>query len=89
MTDPMGKYWNQPKTEDILIDDTHAVVTADTFDQLANYSHSIPTGVYPGKMWKCAGKDGDIIFWWLRWYGISDKPNHCSFNERIILILRP
>lgn len=90
MTDPLGKHWKQPKTEDILIDDTHAVMGLDAFDALENYSHSQPSGVYPGKMWRGWGSDENGIFWWLRWYGFSEMgEGFCSNNQRRILILRP
>lgn len=64
ITDPMGKHWKQPKVEDILIDDTTAMMTQTTFNQLAEYSTSLPSGKYAGKMWKSRGTDG----WYLRWY---------------------
>ena len=51
MTDPMGRHWRQPPRERILIDDTHALMDLATFEQLSEYSCTIPTGVYPGKMW--------------------------------------
>lgn len=85
ITDPLGKNWKQPFTEDILIDDSHAVMTGDSFNLLATYSNSIPSGVYPGKMWKAITDDGRKF---LRWYGIvENKPNICSNNQREILIV--
>jgi hypothetical protein len=52
ITDPLGKYWEQPDRRQIQIVDGAACMTRKTFDQLAEYSGSVPTGVYPGKMWK-------------------------------------
>ncbi len=48
----MGRNWDQPPTSDILIDDEYALMTKATFDRLAEYSCSTPSGVYPGKMWR-------------------------------------
>lgn len=84
MTDPLGKHWNQPDQDSILIDDFHAVMDQRSFDTLSNYSSTIPSGVYDGKMWKClSAKDG----WLLGWYGPGKKENTCSINYRMILVL--
>lgn len=65
MTDPMGKYWRQPSLDEIVIDRTHAVMTQDTLQELADYSASLPSAVYQGKMWRrrCGAS------WYLCWYG--------------------
>ena len=79
----MGKYWEQPKREQIAVDDTHALMTDVEFKMLAVYSSSIPNGVYPGKMWKAfnGGK------WWLRWFGEHPTdPGLCTNNHREIII---
>lgn len=90
--DPMGKHWDQPPTSAILIDDKHAVMTDATFKSLCEYSGTIPTGVYAGKMWRrfhgkhdprCRPEDRK---WFLFWYGYCDDPNQCSINGREILI---
>lgn len=31
ITDPMGRYWDQPSRDEIIVDDTHAVMTVKTF----------------------------------------------------------
>lgn len=81
MVDPLGQHWNQPDRKRITIDDTHALMDEATLKSLAEYSTSMPSGVYVGKMWKArhAGK------WWLRWYGESTQPDCCSNNQREIL----
>lgn len=66
MSDPMGKYWTQPDRNNILIDDNHAVMSSHDFITLPEYSCSIPSGVYVGKMWKSNTRGGD---WFLKWYG--------------------
>lgn len=65
MTNPLGKYWEQPNRSEILIEDESAIMLNSTFEKLKNYSHSIPSGVYEGKMWKSIGKFGRPF---LRWY---------------------
>ena len=52
MTHPLSKYWDQPDKSDILIDDNNALMTHKTMKKLYNYSTSVPTGVYEGKMWR-------------------------------------
>jgi hypothetical protein len=97
MTDPLGKHWEQPSREEILVDDYHAVMTKKSFDQLKDYSQSQPTGVYEGKMWRrqqykevtlrevarhvATGK------WLLCWYGEHPNPGVVSNNYREILII--
>jgi hypothetical protein len=93
MTDPLGKYWDQPDRSAITIDDTHALMTTATFKKLGEYSASCPSGVYPGKMWsrhdglhddRCAEKDRR---WLLCWYDRSELgPDYCSTKFREILI---
>lgn len=83
MTNPLGKYWNQPKHEAILVDDTHAVMDEWAFNLLAEYSTTYPSGVYPGKMWKALSRGR----WVLRWYGIvAGNPEVCSNNQVEILV---
>jgi len=86
MTDPMGKHWEQPSASDIEIDDKYAMMTKEIFEQLKDYSCTMPTGVYPGKMWKRRMNYHDESKGWLLvWYGHCDKPNHCSKNFREII----
>jgi hypothetical protein len=93
ITDPLGAHWDQPPLSAITIDDTHALMTDCTFKALHEYSSTLPTGVYPGKMWRrhdgifdrqCAPADWQ---WLLCWYGESDKPDQCSINIRKVLIV--
>lgn len=94
ITDPLGAHWDQPKVSDIVVDDTHAIMTEDTFEALAEYSASCPSGVYPGKMWrrhdglfdrKCKVEDRK---WLLCWFGMDETwPRYCTNNYRIILIV--
>jgi len=83
MTNPLGRYWIQPAPQLILVDDTHAVMYEQTFLQLAEYSRSMPSGVYAGKMWKARTNSG---VWELRWYR-DHSDTECWIEGREILIL--
>lgn len=90
MTDPLGKYWDQPEREEILIDADVALMERSTFDKLHDYTRSHPTGCYPGKMWRAQygvnGRPG--TYWFLCWFGFSSKgEKFCSNNYREIVIL--
>lgn len=88
MTDPMGKHWDQPPREEILVDDRVAVMTEKTFRKLHEYSYSNPTGVYPGKMWcRLYRISPSQTGYLLCWYGVSSDPNMCTNNNRPILIV--
>jgi hypothetical protein len=78
MTHPLGSCWKQPDPESILIDDTHAVMTAAVYDQLLRYDGSMPTGVYDGKMWKSRNH--------LVWFGPGLNPLSCTINHREVLL---
>lgn len=74
--------WRQPDREQILIDDRHAVMSQRTFEQLLEYSATIPTGVYPGKYWR----RHDSGRWLFCWYGPLPDPSQCSINARELLL---
>lgn len=83
ITDPLGRSWTQPNHESIVVSDKLALMTQQEFDQLREYSGTIPSGVYPGKMWKAKLSDGT---WQLRWFGESGNPDLCTNNSREIFI---
>ncbi|MES2207317.1 MAG: hypothetical protein V4525_11070 [Pseudomonadota bacterium] len=84
MTDPLGKYWPQPEPSLMAVDATHAVMELTSFKMLSEYSASIPSGVYAGKMWKSTK---DKRRWFLRWYALDEgNTEFCSINTREILI---
>lgn len=93
MTDPLGAHWKQPAREEILTDGKNAVMTKATFAKLAEYSATVPSGVYPGKLWK--RHDGafdprcepSARRWLLVWFGVHSLPDRCSINWREILIV--
>ncbi len=96
ITEPLGRYWEQPDLSAILIDDEFALMSRKTFDALSEYSASRPSGVYPGKMWKRHDGAFDRNFlahggkpeWLLCWYGESEiGPGYCSNHGRKIILL--
>lgn len=81
MTDELGKHWKQPAREKLFISADIVYMSQASFDKLPEYSSSIPSGVYPGKMWKTeiydhAGRHPvPTGIWYLRWFGIVEgKP---------------
>lgn len=95
IVDSLGSGWPQPVTADIVLDDTHALMTRKTFDSLPEYSGTRPTGVYAGKMWKRHDGSFDRKFlaqggkpeWLLCWYGNSELADFCSNHSRKILLV--
>lgn len=75
---PLGGGWCQPSRVEILIDDSIALMTRDTRDQLHHYEHSLPTAVYAGKMWRCRE--------WLCWFGEGEE-GMCTVHHRRIIIV--
>lgn len=74
MTHPLSRHWDQPKSVEILLDDTHALMSKKTFLSLHEYSCSNPSGPRP------------MPVWMLRWYGPSADPDKCSVNSRIVIL---
>jgi hypothetical protein len=84
ITDPLGRGWRQPDSRQVLIDDNCAMMTEQLFKNLAEYSTSTPSGVYPGKMWK--SRRGNI--WYLRWFAADDgDPRGLPTPTREIVIV--
>lgn len=82
ITNPLGKVWKQPDTKNILISYKYAAMFESDFNKLLEYSSSIPSGVYIGKMWKM--KRGET--WYLAWFSECEDPNYVNNNYREILI---
>lgn len=86
ITDPIGRNWEQPHRRYIEVDSTHALMSEQTFKGLMEYSSSLPSGKYYGKMWRrCAGRDR----WYLGWYCEDSKgdPLYIGIEWREILIV--
>ncbi len=84
MTDPLSVYWDQPMACSILVDDTHVLMWESDFEKLKNYSTTVPTGAYEGKMWKRNQPLGGEK-WYLWWYTISDKQGYLDVKWREII----
>ncbi len=84
ITDRMGAYWDQPARKNIVINSDHAIMSAHSFNNLPEYSSSIPTGVYEGKMWKRQFKNGWDLYWF---YNTPGKDDLCSTDFREILLV--
>ena len=84
MTHELGRYWDAPNISEIEVDEESALMSESAFRKLKNYSSSIPSGVYEGKMWKCETKDG----WYLRWYqNIPNNDKDCAILSRKIILI--
>ncbi len=83
MTDKLGMSWDQPSRNDIAVDDECALMDESAYKALHEYSRSIPTGAYEGKMWKRIEAAGPLLMW----YGISEKPGMVSISSRPIIIV--
>lgn len=81
MTHPLSRHWIQPSVHNIEIDETHALMGEVSFKELKDYSASLPSGVYEGKMWKSKYRGS----WYLVWYGFAEG-DFCSNNFREILL---
>lgn len=82
ITDPLGRYWDQPSVAAIYVDDHHALMTKESFYGLCEYSTSIPTGKYPGKMWRARRTGG----WVLCWYEDGGEKGYLDIQIRPITV---
>lgn len=83
MTHELGKSWEQPNKDDILIVDDIAYIHYEEWDLLCEYNTSTPTGVYEGKMWKTNLPKGQK---WLRWYVNKDEQNCEIISKKVFLL---
>jgi hypothetical protein len=86
ITDPLGKYWDQPPAKEVLVDliNDVAIMTPETLQQLADYSHSTPTGVYIGKMWRSETRGGKHF---LHWFDHCEKPGYLTHHVKEIALI--
>ncbi|QEG09252.1 hypothetical protein HYP93_gp29 [Stenotrophomonas phage Pokken] len=80
------RLWGQPNRHDILVTDETATMPRLAFDVLREYSHSTPTAVADGKMWKLRFECYRTmeVTWYLRWYAITNK--QVTIHSRKIVI---
>lgn len=91
ITHPMGKHWDQPDPALMQFYADRVVMKEGVFLGLADYSCSIPSGVYDGKMWRrCQGAHTPLPKeqrrWFLCWFGPSDDPDKCSIHSLPLVI---
>jgi len=84
ITNSLGAHWDQPSLDEITVDGESALMSEAAWNKLLEYSMSIPSGVYAGKMWKGIYQNGRKC---LHWYSDSKKPEHCDINTRDALII--
>jgi len=82
ITDPLGKSWKQPHGSFIELDDSYSLMSDHTFKALKEYSTTIPTGIYDGKIWK-EFANGE---WYLVWFAPDKDPDKARIEKRKILI---
>lgn len=87
MTHPLSIYWDQPEVDNILIDSDCAMISEDDFKKLHEYSTSIPTGMYEGKMWKSKVVIKDEEMWYLCWYENDMIPERVHINSRKLVVI--
>jgi len=86
MDDPLGKHWDQPSDVRFApMDETHVILTPHQTRQLAHYNSSMPSGVYPGKVWG-RKEPGRYL---LAWYGPETPDHKCPIMFREILEVAP
>ena len=82
MDDPLGKYWRQPSDiQQAPMDNDHVLLTWRQISGLAEYSSTIPSGVYPGKCW-LRRQEGKRL---LAWFGDETPQGMCPILFREIL----
>lgn len=82
ITHPLGKAWDQPDKDNVLVDNKNALMSKKSFNELLEYSCSQPSGVYEGKMWK-SQYNGT---WYLKWFDFHSNPEYVSTKSREIII---
>lgn len=82
-SDGVTPIYQMPHRRSIALDAEYAYMSLRTFMLLSRRDWGRPTGVYPGKMWKCIT---DHI--WLAWIAEHPTdPNLCAFQSRLVVIL--
>ena len=83
---------HQPSRAYVIVDGPYAMVDEYWFKRLPEYSASIPTGVWFGKMWKARWGDPDGMGkyggWYLRWYGPHKNPKLAAIEQRHLVVVR-
>ena len=76
---PTQNNWRQPDRDRIVIDETHALMTLETFNDLQDYPEKWHWNRFVGKMCRDKGT--------FYWYGLHKDPHMVSLHYRRILII--
>lgn len=91
MTDPMGRNWDQPKglRDRVGLFETHATIDESDWLRLRNYETTVPTGVYPGKVWR----RGTLLCWYgpeiVQQHSRDQKTTYCKIGRLRALVTGP
>lgn len=82
MTNPLGRHWGQPAglRDRIGLFFNHATILERDWLALSNYESSVPSGVYPGKVWRRGSR--------LCWYG-PERGGRCHIGYLRALVQGP
>lgn len=90
ITDPMGRHWQQPDPARIAFTKDCAIMSQSSFRQLAEYSTTIPTGRYVGKMWKAERRVADgKTEWLLCWFRDNDDVTQTIMLSTLPIVIEP
>lgn len=87
ITEPLGRYWEQPDPTNWLFSPTEVLMPAADLLLLSDYSYSQPSAVYEGKMWRLRNFPERDPNWYLHWWGPSENPQMCRNHVRKIITI--
>lgn len=89
MVHELGRHWQQPADiREAPMDDKYIMLTRRQFDELNDYSASMPSGVYEGKCWKAQWNSRLAEEkWFMRWYAPCEDPNQMEIPFRWIIVV--
>lgn len=74
---------SRPADHEWLLGEETCTITPAAFDGLLEYSATIPTGVYIGKVWRRRDADG----WWLGEYTEHEDPKKAGIRWRRLVVV--
>ena len=83
MTDPMGRYWDQPRDiRNAVMTKRYVILEMAQINQMSCYDASYPSAVYPGKCWM--RRENEITY--LVWFGEETPDHRCPIYFREIIV---
>jgi hypothetical protein len=79
MNHPLSRSTDQPTREEIVFDGAFAYMSWEVFKRLSVYECSIPTGAWPGKIWR--NRD------YLCWFSESVEEGYLDIHRKLIFVL--